>query len=314
MRVQLRRAFAWVFLSAAFLPCVDGCSPGTPNAPEAAAGRDASSGGFASAAISGMAGAINVAGASGAFNQAGSFGWGGQAGTASGASGSAGSTGGSGRSGEAGTSGIGLGAGGLAGGGSGPGGGAGVGGVGGVAAQGGSAGLGDGLYCSPCVESSDCARGVYCVGGVNPRCGKACSADSECSVGNAASTCETLLIGGGATPAAAGAAVPSGVSVSPSAGLGVSSCTPADSVCGTAKTSARLSCTDTWASYANNFFATTCIGTCHRHDATFPSVEAVRPMADAIRLEVESGAMPQNATLSEPDRRRLLTWLACGAL
>jgi hypothetical protein len=146
---------------------------------------------------------------------------------------------------------------------------------------------------------------------VNPRCGKTCSVDGDCSVGNATSTCELIGIGGTATPIEGAAA--QGTFGTPAAPISNRSCTPTDDVCGTGKTSTHLTCNDTWSNYASNFFATTCISTCHRHDATFPTVDAVRGLADSIRLEVESGAMPQNQTLPEADRGRLLTWLACGA-
>jgi hypothetical protein len=175
----------------------------------------------------------------------------------------------------------------------------------GVAGAAGSAGFTNGAYCAPCVESADCAAGADCVGGVNPRCGKACNVDGDCSVGSATTTCETLSIGGGATPGVTPGAA--------SAPLGTRTCAPIDAVCGTALTSTGLVCNDSWANYANNFFPTTCIGNCHRHDTMFTTVDAVRQLADNIRFEVETGAMPQGQTLPEADRRRLLTWLACGA-
>ncbi len=253
------------------------------------------------------AGETSVAGAGGAA--AGAFGLGGalnQAGTsAAGAAGIGGNAGATSASGGAG-GGAGHGAGGQVG----------AAGASGNAGKGGAAGAvgaGNGLYCAPCVASADCAAGAYCVGGLNPRCGKACSLDADCSVGTATSTCDFISIGGGLTPGGGGAASPVGTATQPFAGVGLRSCTPSDAVCGTGKTSAMLDCSDSWDSYGSGFFANTCIGTCHRHDTTFTTVAAVRTQADAIRLEVDSGAMPQDRTLPEAERLRLLTWLACGA-
>jgi hypothetical protein len=250
----------------------------------------------------------------GAFNQAGTSatgfaGLGGNGGATSGGTGAGGKT-------ASGGSGAGAGRGGASGQGgtAGQSGTAGQGGTAGATGSAGAAGLGNGLYCAPCVGSADCAPGALCVGGLNPRCGKPCSADSDCTVGTAQSTCEYVGLVGGATPVGGGASPPIGAKTQPlSAGIAQRSCTPSDAVCGTGKTSAALDCSDTWDNYANDFFATTCIGTCHHHDTTFTTVDLVRRQADAIRSEVESGAMPQDRTLPDADRRRLLTWLACGA-
>jgi hypothetical protein len=257
---------------------------------------------MAGAAASG--GALNQAGAA----QAGTSSFGGQAGTPLFESGGSGATagggsGGVGHGGASGSAGV-ANSGGL-------GGWNGSAGSAGAAGTGGAGTIGNGEYCAPCVTSTDCATGSYCVGGVNPRCGKACTTDADCTVGTATSTCAPVSIGGGAATPVGGGATPSrGGAAAP---IGNESCTPADDVCGTALTSAVLTCNDTWANYAQNFFATTCIGSCHRHDQTFPTVTAVRGLADAIRSEVETGAMPAGTPLPQADRLRLLTWLACGA-
>lgn len=187
-----------------------------------------------------------------------------------------------------------------------PGGSSGGGGRVGSGGSGGSAGA-SGMYCSPCVSSSDCASGVHCVGGLNPRCGKACTVDGDCGVNASSGSC-AIISTGGLTPSPGSAGTPG------AAGILVRSCLPADSVCGTGRTRDGLSCNDTWNNYAKSFFSSTCIGSCHRHDATFDTVDKVRTSADAIHYMVDSGAMPQGQTLSDTARRRLLTWLACGAM
>jgi hypothetical protein len=76
---------------------------------------------------------------------------------------------------------------------------------------------------------------------------------------------------------------------------------------------AGLSCTDDWASYGQNFFGTVCTGACHHHDGQWPTVLEVRAWSDGIRYAVETGFMPRDANLTQAERLRLLTWLACGA-
>ena len=141
--------------------------------------------------------------------------------------------------------------------------------------------------------------------------------DSDCSVGTGASTCGVLGVGIGDTPARmSGAPTPTPTparSDAPANGVAIRTCEPIDDVCGTGRTSAWLSCNDTWQSYANGFFSTTCTGTCHRHDQEFSTVDVVRGRADAVRQKLESGAMPPGAPPPDADQRRLLTWLACGA-
>ena len=165
---------------------------------------------------------------------------------------------------------------------------------------GGSAGA-SGAFCSPCVGSSDCASGAYCVGGLNPRCGKACTVDTDCGANASSGSCAIITAGGGLTPGHA------------PAGIAVRSCQPVDSICGNGKTRDGLACNDTWSNYAKSFFSSTCIGSCHRHDAAFDTVDKVRTSVESIRFMVDTGAMPQGQTLSDAERRRLLTWLACGA-
>lgn len=147
-----------------------------------------------------------------------------------------------------------------------------------------------GSFCSPCVSSAECGAGALCLGGVNPRCGLDCSATNQCGGG---ASCTTYGLGKGPR-------------------LGAN-CPPEDAVCGTHSAGEGLACSDSWANYGRTFFASTCIGACHRHDLAYERREDVAAQADAIRFAVETGSMPQGAQLSAVDRTRLLTWLACGA-
>lgn len=154
------------------------------------------------------------------------------------------------------------------------------------------AGGGDtgGTYCRPCVASAECGPGGLCLGGVNPRCGLDCSGGNQCGGGV---SCTSYGLGKGPR-------------------LGAN-CPPEEAICGAHTAGEGLSCTDTWSSYGHAFFATNCIGACHRHDLAYERREDVAAQADAIRFAIETGDMPQGAQLALPERTRLLTWLACGA-
>lgn len=143
-------------------------------------------------------------------------------------------------------------------------------------------------FCAPCIRSADCPAGGFCFGGLNPRCGVDCSA-SACP---GSTQCSTVNVGMG-----------------PILGM---NCRPDDSVCGTSQ-GVTGACTDTWENYAHAFITTTCSGSCHRHDNTWPTAQDVRVEADTIRLAIDTGNMPQDQTLDDATRRRFLTWLACGA-
>lgn len=72
-------------------------------------------------------------------------------------------------------------------------------------------------------------------------------------------------------------------------------------------------CTDTWESYGQPFFATTCAG-CHEHDhANFVTHSVVLSELGLIQDKVSQRLMPKDEPLPEADRHRLLTFLACGA-
>lgn len=148
----------------------------------------------------------------------------------------------------------------------------------------------DGGFCSSCLRSADCGAGSLCLGGIQARCGKDCSTSMQCGEG---ATCVTIGLGKGPR-------------------LGMQCLAAATPSCG-AFVPLSLDCRDTWASYGSGFFSTVCVGACHRHDAAWTTVGDVRNSADAIRLSVETGQMPVGQTLTEQERLRLFTWLACGA-
>lgn len=68
-----------------------------------------------------------------------------------------------------------------------------------------------------------------------------------------------------------------------------------------------LSCTDTWATYAQGFFADNC-ERCHGQFSQ-ASVSATR---SSISSQLSSGRMPTDRSLSANERTRILTWLTCG--
>jgi hypothetical protein len=146
-------------------------------------------------------------------------------------------------------------------------------------------------FCGACVTSTECGPGSLCLGGLEARCGRDCSTSTTCAEGAA---CVSIGLGKGPR-------------------LG-SQCLAADTPsCGAFTRKPGLDCSDTWAGYAQNFFGTTCIGACHRHDGTWTTLSDVRSAAESIRLAVETGSMPTDQTLTAAERLRLLTWLACGA-
>jgi len=185
--------------------------------------------------------------------------------------------------GDSGSDGGGLGGGAGGGLGGGAGGGGGGGGGGGVNLDGRT----DGGFCDHCAIQANCEAGSLCLG-LLPRCGVDCSS-TPCPQG---ATCTTIT---------------SGKLI-----LG-RQCVPDDAACGPGSVDPLLSCTDTWTGYGQGFFATTCVGSCHRHEGLWTSVGVVRAEADDIRRDVDNGSMPQDQTLSPAERARLLTWLACGA-
>jgi hypothetical protein len=79
---------------------------------------------------------------------------------------------------------------------------------------------------------------------------------------------------------------------------------------GTSGTSS--SCTDTWSSYGQAFFASTC-DSCHQHSSEFSTQAAVQGSRSRIESVISSGAMPQGTSLSSTEKTRILAYLACGA-
>lgn len=69
-----------------------------------------------------------------------------------------------------------------------------------------------------------------------------------------------------------------------------------------------LICTDTWANYAQAFFADNC-ERCHGQFSQ-SSVNATR---GSISSQLSAGRMPTDRNLSANERTRILNWLSCGA-
>ena len=44
----------------------------------------------------------------------------------------------------------------------------------------------------------------------------------------------------------------------------------------------------------------------------FKTVSSVKSQASSISIEIRSGVMPQDHTLSSSDKSRILKWLSCG--
>ncbi len=68
-------------------------------------------------------------------------------------------------------------------------------------------------------------------------------------------------------------------------------------------------CTDTWSSFGQSFFSSTCAG-CHGSYATHSVVQA---SASQFEQVISSGSMPRNASLTSAQRTQVLAYLACGA-
>lgn len=72
-------------------------------------------------------------------------------------------------------------------------------------------------------------------------------------------------------------------------------------------------CTSTWQTFGQNFFVTNCTG-CHSHDhANFVNRDVVVSELALIKANIENGSMPQEATLTDDEKQRVLTYLSCGA-
>jgi hypothetical protein len=67
-----------------------------------------------------------------------------------------------------------------------------------------------------------------------------------------------------------------------------------------------LDCSDTWDNFGDRFIELHCR---HCHPAGFPAAKDVV----SARSAIDTGFMPSGETLSPNDRRRVLSWLECGA-
>jgi hypothetical protein len=84
---------------------------------------------------------------------------------------------------------------------------------------------------------------------------------------------------------------------------------------GTTGSSTTADCatvTDTYASYGQAFFTTSC-RTCHEHTNQFGTQAAVLASLTSIESEISSGKMPEGTSLSASEKARVLAWLSCGA-
>ncbi|MBK7859982.1 MAG: hypothetical protein IPJ65_15440 [Archangiaceae bacterium] len=143
-----------------------------------------------------------------------------------------------------------------------------------------------GAFCAPCADSTDCAAPALCLG--NPgHCGAACASGQPCASG---STCTSIGLG--------------------KVILG-RQCMPAATACDLS-TRPTLDCSDTWANWAQAFFADNC-RSCHRHDLDFDTQANVLAQAEVVRLAVETRNMPPAIDLGAGTRRRLAVWLSCAA-
>lgn len=156
-------------------------------------------------------------------------------------------------------------------------------------------------YCRPCSTGADCGDPAnFCLGTF---CGVDCSSDPTCGANqrcaNIINSATREIVGrncvpdvgqtcSGPDPSVADGGVDAGTGGGTDAGV---ACTP-----------------DTWASYGESFFASTCSG-CHPQYSTRPDVVSSR---SNITSRINSGSMPQGSTLSSAEKTRILRYLNCG--
>jgi hypothetical protein len=87
-------------------------------------------------------------------------------------------------------------------------------------------------------------------------------------------------------------------------------CTPTAAVCGDLTTRPQLDCSDNWAGFASAFFANQC-ESCH--PGVYTSLTQVRASTSSVRFVIDIGSMPRGGGITDAERLRVLTWLACGA-
>ena len=144
----------------------------------------------------------------------------------------------------------------------------------------------DGGFCSPCVDRSDCGGLPNLCIGATGHCGLDCGGGKACPSG---SVCQAISQGKG--PA-------------------IYQCAPSVAACGVLSEAPPPDCPDGWTSYADGFFGTYCRGC---HTAGFDTSADVHAGAEGVRLAIDLGAMPRGVSLTPAERRRILTWLACGS-
>ena len=133
------------------------------------------------------------------------------------------------------------------------------------------------------MSSADCDNGGLCLGDIG-HCGADCSQGQACGDGL---TCGSMSLGKAPLPL---------------------QCQPTPAACGTGRPQG-LSCTDTWAGYADGFFASNC-RTCHTGGFATPA-----DIDGSVRLVIDQKWMPPgggNPPLTDAERLRVLTWIACG--
>ena len=188
-------------------------------------------------------------------------------------------------------------------------------------------------YCASCTTGADCGGGNnFCLtdSAGNNYCGTDCSAGQSCP---SSATCEQILdqannpVGSNCIPSSGSC---SASSSSSSGGTSTSSCTGfpcgGSSSSGSSSSSSSTqggssssgsssstnSCTsETWANFAQAFFANNC-DNCHHHGSEFSTYSAVVSDFSSIQSEISSGYMPENATLSSTEENDILTWINCG--
>jgi len=174
---------------------------------------------------------------------------------------------------------------------------------GGTAAGGGSASGGGGggtssAWCRACTTDADCGgTNNFCLGfSFGDFCGTDCSATGTCATGqrcaNIIDNTTMAVIGRNCVPVT-GSTCSTGTTGGGAGGGGGTTCT-----------------TDTWANYAQNFFATQC-ASCHSHTGQFATKSFVVTNKSIITSRISSGSMPPNG-LSSADRARILEYLSCG--
>jgi len=184
---------------------------------------------------------------------------------------------------------------------------------GGFATSGGSSGTGGGTsgstYCTVCSTSTACGAGNFCLGsGTTGFCGSDCSAGQTCPAG---ASCVGVRNSSGVT-VGRNCFPTSGTCSGGTGGGAAGGGTAGGRAGGSAGGGSAGTCAtnpDTWANYAQTFFATKC-ASCHHHTGQFTTPSQV---LSSSRSRISSGNMPQfPTTLTSAERARILSWYDCG--